>query len=342
MVPIKLEGQVLGVVQIQSLLKDAYTEEDLRMMEAIVLQMAAANRNAFLYQQVKEELEEQRQLQAQLLQSQKMETVGRLAGGISHDFNNLMTVILGHAGLALLSMEDGSEASFDLKRIQQAAHRASELTQQLLAFARKQTTEPRVINLNHLIRDVHRMLRPLFGADVEIVVLPKADQAYVRIDSGHFEQVLINLAVNARDAMPHGGRLVISTDNVTLDDNYQPQNNTGEGRDYVMLSVTDTGCGMTPEVQAHLFEPFFTTKEVGKGTGLGLATCYGIVQQSGGHIQVQSELEREQPFASICHVLRRVKRRPIFLRRAAYSRTEPKPFSWWKMIPWSARVLCAR
>jgi PAS domain S-box-containing protein len=214
----------------------------------------------------------------QLRQAMKMEAIGRLAGGVAHDFNNLLTSVLGHAGLALDSVDQKSPVHDDLLEIQAAGGRAAQLTQQLLAFSRKQVLEPRLVDLNSVVTGIARMLRRTIGEDVELATRLASDLGTVRADPIQMEQVLLNLAVNARDAMPSGGRLTIETSNVQ----------TREG-DVVRVRVHDTGVGMSEEVRSHLFEPFYTTKEVGKGTGLGLATAYGIVQQSGGNITVTSE-----------------------------------------------------
>lgn len=229
-----------------------------------------------------------KRLEAQLLQSQKMESVGRLAGGIAHDFNNLLTVIQGCVNLAQTSLEDDSPVADDLLEIQRAAERAASLTQQLLAFARKRIMSPRVISLNRLILSVDTLLRRLIGEDIELETRPEALHDAVRADLNQIEQVLINLAVNARDAMPQGGQLTVETQLVGAIGSQQP---SGDGR-FVLLAVSDTGAGMDDETREHAFEPFFTTKEVGRGTGLGLATCYGIVQQHGGTISIYSELGR--------------------------------------------------
>jgi len=213
----------------------------------------------------------------QLRQAMKMEAVGRLAGGVAHDFNNLLTAVLGHADLALTQVDPGKPFHEDLQEIKQAALRAAALTQQLLAFSRKQVLERRVVDLNQIVAGITRMLDRTIGEDIELVTDLAPELGRVHADAIQLEQVLLNLAVNARDAMPEGGRLTIETMNV--------QSETGA---VVRIRVADTGVGMTPEVLAHIFEPFFTTKELGKGTGLGLATVYGIVKQSGGHISVTS------------------------------------------------------
>ncbi len=233
---------------------------------------------------------ERRQLQEQLVQSQKMEAIGRLAGGVAHDFNNLLTAMLGYAqlGLSGLPVGEGRTRTRFLE-IQKAAERAAVLTQKLLAFSRHQAVEPRVISLSDLIVDMDGMLRRLIGEDIELMTLAAPDSGMVRADPGQMEQVLTNLAVNARHAMPDGGKVIIETLDVGIDQEHaerHPETNTG---DYVVLAVTDTGIGMTKEVKSHVFEPFFTTKGVGEGTGLGLSTCYGIVAKSGGYITVESE-----------------------------------------------------
>ncbi|HEX6940465.1 MAG TPA: PAS domain S-box protein [Longimicrobiales bacterium] len=235
--------------------------------------------------------EERRRLEEQLRQAQKMEAVGRLAGGIAHDFNNLLTAIQGHAEVLLESAEPDAASRAGLDQIRRAAERASLLTQQLLAFSRRQVLQPRIIDLNRAVREIEAMLVRVIGEDIELVTRLDDDIGPVRADPGQMEQVIMNLVVNARDAMPTGGRISIETTNATLSaEDVQRHDYAVQPGDYVVLSVTDTGEGMSEEVRARIFEPFFTTKELGKGTGLGLSTVYGIVKQSGGHIWVQSEL----------------------------------------------------
>jgi len=232
----------------------------------------------------------QRQLEEQLRQSQKMEAVGQLAGGIAHDFNNLLTAILGSTQLLLHNTPAGDPRREDAEEIRHAGLRAAELTRQLLAFSRRQVLAPKVLDLNAVVANMDRMLRRLLGEDVELVTSLQPAAGAVNADPGQLEQVLLNLAVNARDAMPGGGRLSIGTTRVTLQEEPAERRHRMPAGDYVCLAVADTGVGMDETTQAHLFEPFFTTKEVGKGTGLGLATVYGIVKQSGGYIWVYSEV----------------------------------------------------
>ncbi len=233
---------------------------------------------------------ERRLLEEQFQQAQKMEAVGRLAGGIAHDFNNLLTVILGFCELSVAGLDPGDPRQADLAEIQNAGERAAGLTRQLLAFSRKQIIEPTLLDLNAVVAGLLPMLRPLIGEDVRIGWKPGPELALMKADRGQVEQIVMNLAVNARDAMPTGGMLTIETGIVDLDGDYARVHAAVAPGPYVVLTVTDTGTGMTAEVQARLFEPFFTTKEPGKGTGLGLATVYGIVGRSGGSVGVHSEI----------------------------------------------------
>jgi PAS domain S-box-containing protein len=239
---------------------------------------------------------DRKKLEEQFRQAQKMEAVGRLAGGIAHDFNNLLMVIQGYADLLAERLPKGDSLYRNAVQIQTAAQRASSLTQQLLAFSRRQMLAPEILNVQSVVADMEKMLRRLIGEDVELQTSSEADLWLVRADRSQIEQVIMNLAVNARDAMPHGGRLTIETANVDLEGTItHPPAVLAPGK-YVMLAVTDNGCGMDAKTQAHIFEPFFTTKEKGKGTGLGLATVYGIVKQSGGYIWVYSEPEHGTTF----------------------------------------------
>ncbi len=242
------------------------------------------------------DITETKRLQAQFLQAQKMEAVGRLAGGIAHDFNNLLTGLVGYAEMALMSLSTSDPIYKEIVNIKNTALRASELIRQLLAFSRRQVAEPCVINLNQRIREMENLLRRIIGEDIKLITLLAEDLAPVKIDPAQVEQIIMNLAVNARDAMLKGGLLTIETQNVSLDQEYvqtHPEVSPGE---YVMLAVSDTGCGMSEEVKAHLFEPFFTTKDRSKGTGLGLSTVYGIVKQNNGFIYVYSELGKGTTF----------------------------------------------
>ena len=239
---------------------------------------------------------EKADLEEQLRQSQRIEAVGRLAGGIAHDFNNLMMVIRGYSQLSLAEIKEGDKLRGNLEEIRKATERATDLTRQLLAFSRRQILEFKVLDLSNLIRDMERMLRRVIGEDIELVTYHAEDLGRVKTDPGQIEQVIMNLAVNARDSMPDGGKLIIETRNVELDEDYTRTHVGVKPGRYVMFSLSDTGVGMSPEVKEHIFEPFFTTKEISKGTGLGLSTVYGIVKQCGGNIWFYSELRKGTTF----------------------------------------------
>ena len=230
------------------------------------------------------------QLEEQLRHSQKMEAVGRLAGGIAHDFNNLLTAIIGYTELVLHGLDPKDDRRADAEEIGRAAMRAADLTRQMLAFSRRQVLQLKIIDLNKALTKVEPMLRRMIGEDITMTVSGRATNAYVRVDPGQVEQVVMNLVVNARDAMPRGGRLSVETADALLDESGAADVPDAKPGDYVMLSVSDTGIGMPPEVRARIFEPYFTTKETGKGTGLGLSTAYGIVRQSEGHIALTSDV----------------------------------------------------
>jgi two-component system cell cycle sensor histidine kinase/response regulator CckA len=242
------------------------------------------------------DISERRRLEEQLVQSQKMEAIGTLAGGIAHDFNNILTVILGHSMLLLPETPEGSPLRQGLDEIQKAGERAANLTRQLLAFGRKQVLAPVVLDLNAVVADMEWMLRRLIGEDIEVVTVPDPDLGRVKADRGQIEQVLVNLVVNARDAMPQGGRITIEARNVDLDDSYARKHRYVVSGPHVLLAVSDSGIGMDARTQARIFEPFFTTKGPGKGTGLGLSMVYGIVKQSGGSIEAYSEPGRGSAF----------------------------------------------
>ena len=245
------------------------------------------------------DITERKRLEEQLLQSQKMQAIGLLAGGVAHDFNNLLTVINGYTHLASENSNLEAETRIYLDEVLKAGTRASELTQQLLAFGRKQILQPKVLNLRQLLEETERLLRRLIGEDIELLMEVDPRTGAIKADPGQIGQVIMNLAVNARDAMPHGGKLTIRTTAVEFDGNRsKPQAEILPGR-YIMLSITDTGHGMDESTQQRIFEPFFTTKEKGRGIGLGLSTVYGIVKQSGGHIWVQSEVNEGTTF-TIC------------------------------------------
>src|SRR5213083_2520251 len=235
------------------------------------------------------EITERKRLEEQLLQSQKMEAVGQLAGGVAHDFNNILTAIVGYTDLLAAELASNVRQLEDLEEIRKAARRAAALTRQLLAFSRKQVLEPRIIDVNAVVLNLDKMLRSLISENIELKTDLADNLGAARADPNQIEQVIMNLAINARDAMPDGGTVTIETGNVTLDDAYAGQHVSVIPGEYVMLAVSDTGCGMDAKTQSRIFEPFFTTKPAGRGTGLGLSTVYGIVKQTGGNIWLYSE-----------------------------------------------------
>ncbi|HBJ82384.1 MAG TPA: hybrid sensor histidine kinase/response regulator [Verrucomicrobiales bacterium] len=237
-----------------------------------------------------------RQLEAQFIEAQKMEVIGQLAAGVAHDFNNILGVIMGYSDIVLMKLGPADPLRHHVGEIRRASERAAALTLQLLVFGRKQMVQPVMLDLNVVLRDLEQMLLRLIDENIEMTIMPGAQPGAIMADPGYVGQVLMNLVVNARDAMPSGGKLLITTSKVTLDESHTRANPGATPGDHMMLSVNDTGTGMTDEVKARLFEAFFTTKPAGKGTGLGLATCQNIVQQSCGHMSVYSELGKGTMF----------------------------------------------
>jgi PAS domain S-box-containing protein len=283
-VPLRTPSRTIGVLVVQHYEEEhAYDQRDLEFLETVGNQVAIAIER-------KRAETNLREAEDRLRQSQKMESIGNLAGGIAHDFNNLMTAVTGYSELALRSAKLDESLRFKIEEIKKAGERAASLTRQLLAFSRKQMLQPKVVDLNTVVTGMGRMLTRVISEDIDLHFRLDDSLGQIKADPGQIEQVLLNLAVNARDAMPEGGTLSIKTENVHLNGKLTQSQFVTEPGHYVMMSVSDTGCGMDGETKSHIFEPFFTTKEVGKGTGLGLATVYGIVKQSGGNIWVYSEL----------------------------------------------------
>jgi len=265
------------------------TTRETRWFQTIKMPLRSREEGTATLLGVSTEITERKRLEEQLLQSQKMEAVGQLAGGVAHDFNNILTAIVGYTDLLAAELGTNVQQLEDLEEIRKAARRAAALTRQLLAFSRKQVLEPRIIDVNGVVSNLDKMLRSLISENIELKTVLADDLAAARADPNQIEQVIMNLAINARDAMPEGGTVTIETRNATLDDAYAAQHVSVIPGAYVMLAVTDTGCGMDEKTQSRIFEPFFTTKPPGRGTGLGLSTVYGIVKQTGGNIWLYSE-----------------------------------------------------
>jgi len=273
-----------------------FPERYQELAASLASQAAVALENARLYPEIERSYQELARTQAELAHSQKMEAIGRLAGGVAHDFNNLLTIIMGRAMIGLTQVSAGHPAHQALDSIKAAADRATTLTQQLLAFSRKQTIQPRVVDLHGVLVGLGPMLERLVGEDVEFKIVQTGPSWSVLADPGQVEQVIFNLTVNARDAMPNGGQLTLETSNILRGDPAVNLPRTATGGDYVMLTVADTGIGMDAKTQARIFEPFFTTKELNRGTGLGLSTVHGIVNQHGGLVLVDSVVGRGTTF----------------------------------------------
>lgn len=287
----KLAGDNIATYEIEVLAKDGS-----RIPVEVNTRVIQKNGRPVGIQGIARDVTERKNLEAQLRQAQKMEAVGQLAGGVAHDFNNLLTAITGYSDLAIRKLQPQDPLRNNLEEIKKAGMRAAGLTRQLLAFSRKQVLQPKVLNLNSIVTDLEKMLQRLIGEDVELRIALEGELGNAKADPGQIEQVIMNLVINARDAMPRGGKLTIETQNIDLGDEYAKQHVGVEAGPYVLLAVSDTGIGMDKETEKRIFEPFFTTKEVGRGTGLGLSTVYGIVKQSNGLLWVYSELGRGTTF----------------------------------------------
>jgi PAS domain S-box-containing protein len=317
--PMAVMGRIIGAVEVQSVELAAFTQE-----HATAMRMAA-NLAANAIENVKL-IEREREREEMLRQSQKIEAVGKLAGGIAHDFNNILTAINGYSDLALRRVKEDDRLRNLIEEVKKAGERAAGLTRQLLAFSRKQVLQPKVLSLNDVVTYTNKMLRRLIGEDIDLILHLDSRLGNVKADPGQMEQVLLNLAVNARDAMPHGGKLIIQTENVMMEEEIARKYESVQSGPHVRLVFTDTGCGMDAETQKRIFEPFFTTKEVGKGTGLGLSMVYGIVKQSGGYISVYSEIGKGTTFK-------------IYLPRVYENVSEPVETSEKKITPGTETVL---
>jgi len=286
-VPIRSRGHVVGILSVQSYTPDAYHEPDLKTLQTLADQCGGAIERIWADDAL-------RQTQAQLFQSQKLETVGKLAGGVAHEFNSILTAIIGQSELILGDLPPGHPLAENATEIHKSAERAATLTRQLLAYGRRTLLQPESLDLNQVLASMEAPIRHLVGGAVDVRIVPTPNLRPVKADAGQIEQVIVNLVMNAAAAMPHGGKLTLETGNVTFaPESIGPDTKPG---DYTMLAVTDTGTGMSAAVRARVFEPFYTTKGVGEGTGLGLSTCYGIIKQSGGHISVYSEPGRGTTF----------------------------------------------
>jgi PAS domain S-box-containing protein len=294
------EGNWIGEAQ----LCDVRTKRPIDVLMNVFPLRDPVTGQVLCFSAVMRDITERKHLEEQLRQAQKLESIGQLAGGIAHDFNNLLVVISGYAHMLLEDLPKTSPMQDAVAEIAAAGDRASGLTRQLLAFSRRQRIEPKDVVLNDLVRNVEKLLRRLIGEDIDLILSLESGAGVVRADPGHLEQVIMNLAVNARDAMPHGGKLIIETAHLFVDEDFARTHIEVTPGEYVMLAVADNGLGMTADVQSRMFEPFFTTKEKGKGTGLGLSTVYGIVKQSGGSIWVYSEPGRGSTFKILLPAVR--------------------------------------
>lgn len=302
-IPLLIQDRAIGAIGLSFAEPRTFADDERTFMLALAGQCAQALERARLYdaercarKQAQEEAAARKSLQDELLQAQKLESIGRLAGGIAHDFNNLLTAMMGCTDLAEQEIDDRDAVLMYLKLIRQATDRAEQLTRQMLAFARRQMIEPRSVNLNDLLYNLAPMLNRLIPENIQLATVLETHLHAVKVDASQFEQIVVNLVVNARDALPDGGRITLETHNAELDEDYARLHDDLHAGDYVMLAISDNGVGMDEATRLHIFEPFFTTKGVGRGTGLGLATVYGIVKQAGGHIWLYSEPDRGTTF----------------------------------------------